>query len=620
MCGIAGILKFNNGAVRDEEVRRLTYLMRHRGRDNESVMLGGTDENKLSAYEGIGLGHRRLSIIDLSKESNQPFGIVESKSWIVFNGELYNYIEVREQLKKLGCKFYTNSDTEVVLQAYEYWGEDCLLRFNGMFAFAIWDERQQFLFCARDPFGIKPFYYTRDDAKFSFASESAALADNGRLNLDNDSLNAYILGMYVPREKSIYSGIKKLLPGTSLTIFRNGAVTEKKYWELKNHSHSFISSERAAEEMEKLLDTAVTLQLRSDVPVGTLLSGGFDSGLLVALAAGKVERLHTYSIGFDSNEQLNELDIARSLATKYKTIHNQRLLTSNEILPYLDKAILSLSEPVSDSSIVPTYCLSEMAAADGVKVLLSGAGGDEIFGGYSRYTGYSFFRKLFLSVPHKMRIFLADSFLKNTELGKRLKYASVDMVLCEASAPQLVKEILETKEKFFAFLQELVSLYPPQTHSPLLYEQMKFDLQTYLPDLLLYEFDQMTMAHTVEGRVPYLDKELVQKAYSYHASLHVEGNRTKKIQRIIAKGKLDDRTFVEKKQGFSGPIRKWIRNNPGHFLERVREIKNISGLENINIGRICDTTVNVAPDGWYNEVFSLYCLATWFNARGNAGK
>ena len=620
MCGIAGILKFNDWAVLDEEVRRLTYLMRHRGKDNETVMVGGTKGNRLSAYAGIGLGHRRLSIIDLSEESNQPFGAVESKSWIVFNGELYNYIEVREELKKAGCRFHTNSDTEVVLQAYDYWGEDCLLRFNGMFAFAIWDERQQLLFCARDPLGIKPFYYIRNEVGFSFSSESAALADYSRSNLDSDSLYAYILGMYVPREKSIYRGIKKLLPGTSLTISRNGTVTEKKYWELSNHSHSLVSAERAAQEMEKLLDDAVTLQLRSDVPVGTLLSGGFDSGLLVALAAGKIKRLHTYSIGFDSDEQLNELDVARSLAAKYKTIHRQRLLASDEILPYLDKAILSLSEPVSDSAIVPTYCLSEMAAADGVKVLLSGTGGDEIFGGYSRYTGYSFFRKLFLSVPHKMRTFLADSFLKNTELGARLKYASLDMVLCEASVPQLVKEILADKEKFLAFLQELIALYPPQSDSPLLYEQMKFDLQTYLPDLLLYEFDQVTMAHTVEGRVPYLDKELVQKAYSYNASLHVEGNRTKKIQRIIAKGKVDDRTFIEKKQGFSGPIRKWIRNNPEHFLERVREIKNISGLENINIGRIYDTAVNDAPARWYNEVFSLYCLVTWFNAGRNAGK
>ena len=297
MCGITGFLNFKGVPVDRNRLVDVTNSIEHRGHDSADVRVGGMAENCISSYVGIGLGHRRLSIIDLSEEASQPMSYGGIRYSIVYNGEMYNYLELKEELLKKGHSFKTKSDTEVVLAAYSEWGKDCLLHFNGMFAFALWDEDRRTLFCVRDPVGIKPFFYTLDENGFCFSSESKSLQKDRILTLDSDSLTCYLLSMYVPGEKSFYSGIKKLPAGHYMEISTTGEIFFNRYWEVPKSGYKKMNVEDAARVLEEQLDKSIKRQIISDVPVGAMLSGGFDSGLIVAMSSKHLKSLHTYSIG-----------------------------------------------------------------------------------------------------------------------------------------------------------------------------------------------------------------------------------------------------------------------------------------------------------------------------------
>ena len=623
MCGIAGILDFDGRAVAAHEIEVLTDAIAHRGRDSAAIVLGGTSRGGLSAYPGVALGHRRLSIIDLSTESAQPMTIQGGHLWIVYNGELYNYLELRQELVNAGYRFRTHSDTEVILVAFQAWGEACLAKFNGMFAFAIWDEKTQSFFCARDPLGIKPFCYTYDKRSFRFASESQALMREKGLVLDPTAVTSYFLSMYVPRHLSIFSGVQKLLPGHCLRATRDGKVSINSYWTLPSTGYRSCAPADAAKELEELLNKAVAFQLRSDVPVGVLLSGGFDSGMIVASASHRATPLHTYSVGFDDGVQFNELPIAEAHAGRYGTIHHERLIRSEEVMGLLDKAIHSMSEPVADSAMVPTYCLSQMSAEDGVKVLLSGTGGDEVFAGYSRYVGSSGHRKMLYRLPRFLRHFLGRTVWRNTTFGARLRHSSLDMMLVTGGSAQLAGKFFKNKRAFNDFLEELVrDVFPaPTANSQGLYENMQFDLQVYLPDLLLMLLDQLTMAHTVEGRVPLLDIELLKASYSLSSKLHAipSQSETRRLMRKMAADKLDSRTHAAPKQGFSGPVKSWIEGNKPRFKERVMDSRQIPILRDLPLENLWGTAAQENNPFWATEVFSLYCFSTWYQAHASHG-
>lgn len=616
MCGIGGILNFNSRPVELEEMSKLTNAMIHRGRDNTGIELGGRDRGKLSDYPGISLGHLRLSIIDLSSEADQPMYSDDNRICAVFNGEIYNYIELRDNLKVKGFTFRTQSDTEVLLKAYLHWGKDCLHHLNGMFAFAIWDEIQQSLLCARDPIGVKPFYYTYDKESFRFASESQAIIKS-RGDLDRDAITSYLLSSYIPRTQSIYSSVKKLLPGHYMVVTPSGKINEEQYWSLPVSGTWRGSSHEAAELIQYQLDKAVSSQLRSDVPVGALLSGGFDSGMIIASASKSSSNLHTYSVGFDDGKQFSELAIASSLAQRYGTQHHERIIKSKDVMSILDKAIAQMSEPIADSAMVPTYCLSEMAAHDGVKVLLSGTGGDEIFAGYPKYVGYNRSRRMFNKIPSVLRHFIGENLLTSSVLGARMRYSSLDMMICTAGSPNIARQLFASDEAFRTYLNDMAESLLPLSNPQVakLYRLMHFDIRVYLPDLLLMLLDQLTMAHTIEGRVPYLDLNLLSASLSLAPELHADGLETRKLQRLMAKGQLDERTFSAKKQGFSGPVRDWISNNQAAFLERVMSVREVPALEKLNVEAICDASKRDKNPFWYDEVFSLYCLSTWYHSK-----
>ena len=399
MCGIVGKLEFDGRPVDICDVRHMVGLLAHRGRDGVGVAIGATpfDGNaaNCSVYPGIGLGHRRLSIIDLNTHSDQPMSYAHGQLWITYNGELYNHRDLRAQLSAKGYTFATQSDTEVLLAAYHCWGEHCLERFNGMFAFAIWDERARSLFCARDPVGIKPFYYLADSAAFTFASESRALAGMAGGRIDADALGAYLMSMYVPGTWSIFEGVQKLPPGTALTVHTDGRRRERRYWSLPAEAPDRCVDEA---ELEASLQTAVTRQLCADVPVGAFLSGGVDSSTVVAMAAPKSDNFRTYSLAYEGHGT-DETPYARRVAEAYGTDHREIFVRRTEVLGQIDVALAQCTEPIADTSLVANHILAQTAARDGVKVLLNGTGGDEVFAGYRRYLPGKLPRRLINAMP-----------------------------------------------------------------------------------------------------------------------------------------------------------------------------------------------------------------------------
>ena len=615
MCGIAGILQFHDRPAELEKITLMTNAICHRGRDSEGILMGGSERGPSNI--SVALGHRRLSIIDLSDSAVQPMVSVSRRFSIVYNGEIFNYKELKKELIGLGFSFLTESDTEVVLTSWEAWGVGCLKRFNGMFAFAIWDEENQCLHCARDALGVKPFFYLLNRDGFSFSSESRSLAkiSNG---LNPEAITAYFFSTYIPRELSIYKNVQKLLPGHYLQVKADGQSSLTRWWSLPEIATKFLGEDQAVNLLQNRLNQGVERQLQSDVPIGAFLSGGFDSGMIVASAAQNIANLHTYSAGFYDGQQFNELPMARSLSARYGTRYHERLITNSEVISILDKAIACMTEPVADSAVVPTWCLSEMAAADGVKVLLSGTGGDEVFGGYLRYVGHTHRRALMHQLPFTLRKTIGSLLPRSSPLGARMANHELDMLMFAGGSQRLALASLlpdHSADYLFGRMGEVFAPARLQSNAPLLYKNMAFDLQVYLPDLLLTVLDQITMAHTIEGRVPLLDLDLLSASYSLQANLHAHPTQstTRKLMRLMAKNKLDPQTFTAPKQGFSGPVRRWIEENSYQFKDRTMSLRSIEGLEYLN-PELWWTDPKLKNDpAWANEIFLMYCLATWYD-------
>lgn len=620
MCGIAGIIRFDNKPVDIDEMNAILNRLAHRGKDHCQIINISTQplpNSPLSSKANVVLGHRRLSIIDLSESASQPMAYDDGALWLVFNGEIYNYVELREELKQLGHRFTTQSDTEVILVAYKQWGDECVVHLNGMFAFALWDEAQRKLFCARDHLGVKPFYYFQTSEFIVFASESKALRGFHGNRLDSVGLASYLLSSYVPSGFSIFKGVTKLLPAHLMIIEPSGKVEQRRYWRI-NKTGTIKDTPIARKELEGLLEMAVRRQIRSDVPVGALLSGGVDSGMVVALASKHVKHLHTYSIGF-AGHTVNELPAAAEVANHYRTNHHQRELSDKEAISYLDLALKNLSEPIADPAIIPSYVLSEMAAADGVKVLLSGTGGDEIFGGYERYAGGgTLMRSLFNRIPMKARKSIGRVLPRSSKLGARLSNPLLDMVFTTAGSFELCSALLGKQDSMRVFLTKLEDSIPASLADggPLLYKQMGFDMSVYLPDEILCLFDQMTMANTVEGRVPLLDVILVEMAVQFPPKSHVHQGKTKILFREIAESYLGYEHVWRKKHGFSGPVPLWVNNNLKLFQDTARSVTDIPGLEDFDIAKYVNpnqNTVMTTKESF--AIFTLYCLRRWYDAQ-----
>lgn len=606
MCGIAGIMRFDDKPISKEAIEMILQQLSHRGRDHQGIV---------AIQPNLVLGHRRLSIIDLNHKAHQPM-FYGKHLCITYNGEIYNYRELRKYLEDHQYHFKTQSDTEVILAAYDHWQEELVHHLNGMFAFALWDDEKRRLFCARDPLGIKPFYYLLTPTFFAFASESKALAHLCDRRLNRQAVYEYLLCMYVPTKASFFADIQKLLPAHTLSVTAK-THHEKRYWQISefeiDEQQKGEDARPSLEAIHEKLKVAVKRQLRSDVPIGGFLSGGIDSGLITALAREHCHQYHTYSIGYEGTATLNnELPYAKRLAHRYGTKHTEVYLTAQSVMPYINNAIRHFSEPIADPALLGTYVLAQYAAKDGVKVLLNGTGGDEIFAGYTRYTGQlSRLRQLFIACPQELKKIIAYlPFTLKTKM--RMKNLSLDMLLSAGGSYQLFAQMIHHKKHLQPTLLQMIEnlLMPHYTNRHTLYQRMLVDMHTYLPHELLFLLDQMTMAHTLEGRVPLLDKEIVESAFQFKAKQHIKGGQTKTLLKTIASGYLGEQHVRRQKQGFAGSTEYWVKQNFNDFVDGIADVQSIAGCEHFNIDHY--TNFEMLTPKRANDLFILYCLNTWY--------
>ena len=568
MCGIIGIC----GKINDQDLAWLETAcnkLRHRGPDAKGKWIG--------PKHNIALGHRRLSIIDTSNFSDQPFVSDDGKLILVFNGEIYNYIEIREKLKDLGIKFKTNGDTEVLLAAYKYWGEDCLKYLNGMWAFAIYDERggsgNEKLFVARDRSGEKPFYYRTKLGFFEFASELKGLRSRGEIDLN--ALNHYLALGYVPRDLCIAKGIKKLPPAhAGIFDFKKGEFKKWRYWQLpisNDQNMKDFTIEELAEQSWNLLTQSVNLRLRSDVPIGVFLSGGLDSSLVTA-ATAEVSNcpVKTFTVSIPGSE-LDESKYAQLIADTFNTEHHI-LPMDMPSLDQLDELKSFIDEPIADSSILPTYMVSRMIRKH-VTVALGGDGGDELYGGYHHYQKALHSQSYLGLIPISLLKSCGRlaSILPAGTKGRNLISSLVggplqrniwgtpyfDLTLRKRL---LKKEVLEELgDDIEAPEQKSLTLF--QKGLDPIDKLTRMDFEQMLPDDFLVKVDRASMANSLEVRLPFLDHNIIEHAFkSIPSKQKVTIKERRRVQNIMAKKYLPKKFELNRKQGFSIPINEWMQN------------------------------------------------------------
>jgi asparagine synthase (glutamine-hydrolysing) len=565
MCGIAGMIQSHpDGAVDQATVHRMCEAIVHRGPDDEGIFVKA----------GVGLGMRRLSIIDLAG-GHQPVFNEDKTIWVVFNGEIYNFPELRAELEKRGHHFYTHTDTEVIVHLYEDLGADCVKKLRGMFAFALYDERHGKLVMARDRFGKKPLHYALTEGRLLFGSEIksilAVAPELARVN--HQALLQYMYFGYIPDPITSFLPIQKLPPG-HLLEFESGQVLVRQYWDLPEYgTHQPGSEEECLEELEWRLAEAVKIRLIADVPLGALLSGGTDSSTVVALMARASSKpVKTFSIGF-SHDDFNEAHYARIVAKHFGTEHHELVLEPN-VLETVEQLTSSLEEPFGDSSMLPTYYVSCMARKH-VTVALSGDGGDEIFGGYDRY-GIHLRRKVFERIPRwawRMYRELVYPRLPENMRGRKFSY-NVSLPWREryvdgiSFVPSFERDMPLLSDEFREILrngpkpEDVMYRYFDQAPAKDPVSQMLYvDTKTYMVADILTKVDRMSMATSLEVRVPILDHLFVEWATGLPAEWKLRGGQQKYILRKLAERVgVPREALYRPKQGFAMPLVHWIRN------------------------------------------------------------
>jgi asparagine synthase (glutamine-hydrolysing) len=542
MCGITGILTLDGSPAKRETVEKMNGTIAHRGPDGHGFFVDGP----------VGLGHRRLSIIDLESGS-QPMRSANGQATLVFNGEIYNYPTLREDLLKKGYPFQTHSDTECILALYQLEGEEGFKKLSGMFAFALWDARQKRLLLVRDRAGMKPLYFATVRGHFVFASEIKAIraAFPEVEDIDRSAVNFYFSRQYIGGETTIFQKVKKVKPGVWLDVRPDGKILETQYWQLTPlQGGRGVSLAEAEKRTDELLANAVRSHLIADVPVGVFLSGGLDSSTILSYAAEQSERkLQTFSVGFGENNELNETHFAKKLAQRYGTEHHEIHVTEPEVLDCLPHIIRHMDQPLADYAVLPTYVMSRFAAQH-VKVVLSGEGADELFGGYKRYHAYALFDRLPFS-----------GFFKNWLPGPS--------VFKPCDRKQLLNPDVFIENPLLPQEQQLLfdkNYFAPAGHvNSMLYT----DLHNWLVDDLLMKVDKMGMLASLEARIPFLDHTLVEYVASLDGRLKVSLKEKKILLRRVATKRLPPEIFNRPKHGFTVPVGDWLRGALRETFEEV---------------------------------------------------
>jgi len=608
MCGIAGWI----GPRDPEALARMRAALRHRGPDEEGEYVN----------DSVTLIHERLSIIDLAS-GQQPISSPDGRHTIVFNGEIYNYLSLRENLIARGHTFKTHSDTEVILHLYMEEGDACCEQLQGMFAFAIWDNRERTLFLARDRLGIKPLFYAQAGGRFVFASELKAILAQGETPraLDPQSLDHYLTFMYVPAPNTIIKGVKKLQPGHTLTWKEKNAAV-RKYWELPpaDADAGGVSMAAAAENLAGVLQEAVGCRLMSEVPLGAYLSGGLDSSLVVGLMARtSAGPVNTFSVGFEERG-FDERPYSRQVADTFATAHRE-LVVKHHDANELPRIIRALDEPVADSAAIPTYFMAELTR-EHVTVVLTGEGADELFAGYSHYKLLCWFDRLAWAGPGAAARWLASEF-GPTSLGRGMAYAgnlrdraeaylALKSVFTSAEKERLYSPGLRRSVAQGAPAESVVRKYLTAGDGPYLHQLLRLDLATWLPDDLLVKVDRMTMAHAVEARVPYLDHRVVEAVMRMPPHWKLRRFTGKRILRSVGRKVIPKAIAGRRKTGFAVPVGEWAA---GQMRELVAEMLGAEAVKRRGLFAAEAVSPLVGRSSYSmfqrRQLWTLLCLELW---------
>jgi asparagine synthase (glutamine-hydrolysing) len=630
MCGIVGALSFTSSAFRISEpyLTRMRDVMAHRGPDGAGIFVSGDQR--------LGLGFRRLAIIDLSEKAMQPMCNEDGSLWVLFNGEIYNHAEIRAELENRGGHRWKtdHSDTEVILHAFEQWGIDCVHKFRGMFAIALWDANKRQLWLIRDRIGVKPLYYSIHHGRLTFASEIKALLedDEQQRGVNEEALYYYLSFNATPAPLTLFSGIQKLAPGTWLRVNENGHVQECRYWDVWDHTQPLtnVSEEEIAERILSELRTSVKLRKISDVPVGVFLSGGIDSSTNAALfSEGEGRPVRTFSIGYDREYESypSELHYARRMAHAVGAEHHELRLRESDLLDSLPLIIRHQDEPLADPVCMPVYYVSKLARDSGVIVCQVGEGSDELFWGYKYWKDSLRLQRFsnFLPIPNVLRnlglagLGLVDRVggasyrnqfsceVLRRALSKRPVFWGGAEVFSDSQKQRLLSPRLR---KRFAALSSWEALRPIRQRfeekswepSPLNW-MTYLDLNLRLPELLLMRVDKMSMAVSLEARVPFLDHKFVELAMSIPEAVKTRNGVLKYILKRAVRGVIPDELIDRKKQGFGVPVYEWYHTKFGDYL--AKEMKEF--CENTDIFQFEGVLPFLKKRGW-----ALLNVALWW--------
>lgn len=623
MCGISGFFHFDEEREASRKVvKEMNDELLHRGPDGEGFYL----------CRNIALGHRRLAIIDLST-GEQPMYSVDGNIALVFNGEIYNYLELKEELVLLGYKFVTSSDTEVIISAYLAWGLDCQTHFNGMWAFALWDEKLKRLFVSRDRIGEKPLYYSRYDNSFIFGSEIKSILSYGVPRKPRvDMTELYLTLSFIPAPYTFFQHIHQLMPGRFLLVDENGII-EKTYWDLPDITEKDLIKDKVFIEKEfaRLFNDSVRIRMRSDVNFGAFLSGGLDSSCVVSEMTNHTSKpIQTFTMGFP-NKQYDERNLAKLVSEKYHTDHHEGLVTSASFEDSITKILHHYDEPFGDSSAIPTGQISNYASKY-VKMVLTGDGGDEVLSGYTIYQGERFakqyqrlpspIRKLLpklakiASIPFRGNIrYKLNRIAKVLESSNQTFEKRLHQKLCYISPEDLGLLIPKTTKSisFSDFYEE--TMKGCRFIDPF-YKLMYFHHKVTLPGDMLTKVDRISMASSIETRIPFLDHRIIEFLFGVHKNIKSKGYTNKIILRnAVANQSLPKELLVASKKGFSVPLRDWFKED-----NLNNKIKNILLSQNDNtaynsksIEKLIDENKNSKSDGG-NFIWMLIILKEWLNS------
>jgi asparagine synthase (glutamine-hydrolysing) len=635
MCGICGKLDFTGSPVDENLLRRMTDLLAHRGPDDSDVYL------RHQGNVSCGLGHRRLSIIDLSEAGRQPMSNEDRTVWMVFNGEIYNFAALREEMERKGHRFASRTDSEVIIHLFEEEGSAGIARLVGMFALALWSEKTRTLVLARDHVGIKPLVYYRDGKKFLFASEiKSILADPAvRKEIDLEALDLYLSLNYIPAPHTIFKNIRKLRPGHILTV-RDGVLTEEEFWDIDPGMPADAPDHRDFEETKatlfRTLEDAVHSQMVADVPLGAFLSGGIDSSVIVGLMARNASGpVKTYAIGFADMPMYDESAYAREVAAFHHTEHHEIMLSSREIIDTIPAVLASFDEPFGDSSAVPTYVVARETVRD-VTVALSGDGGDELFAGYRMYKGEAWHRRYCL-IPRLLRAGLLEPVIRSLPDSRDNKYGE--------QIRRIKKFLRGAKETFAERVFAWNELFSPESKKALLTDSygtdhqlapelfaaslnrrptdyinrmLYADLKISLPADMLWKVDMMSMRHSLEVRVPLLDHRVCELAFQIGGEWKIRHGRSKYVFIETFKDILPKSLHNRPKWGFEMPISKWLKSDLRYLIEEnlSQERINREGIFHYpTVKKLIDNLMSNRSDtSW--QIWNLIVFQVWYSHYG----